>query len=259
MKLDPESVIVCEGYHDRAFLSGWLQWHGCKGLENKPYRDGKKVKGKGQFAFRTPRGGWLRIVPTHGDTKLFEVAEIELEGRKTNPLSRLVIVRDDDSTLITPAGEGATAFPEPDAQYASLKSWAERLGARRVPATDDFELEGGKQATRLSFMVWRAPEPASTHLPAQQTLERLVCAAIAEVYGARCGTVEAWLASRQDPPPGEKPHKSHAASHMAGWFSERGYEGFFGAVWEDPSIRDALLARLAVIRAARVVDALLED
>jgi hypothetical protein len=40
MKLDPESVILCEGYHDRSFLSGLLQSRGCEPLKDKPYRGG---------------------------------------------------------------------------------------------------------------------------------------------------------------------------------------------------------------------------
>lgn len=255
MKLAPESVIVCEGYHDRAFLNGLLLWRGCEALKDKPYRDGKKVKGKGQYAFRTPRGGWLRLVPSHGDSRLLESSETFIREGKTHPLARLLIVRDDDNLAVARDGGEATH----DAQRAALESWARSLGARRLDGTEDFELGGGVCPTRISFMIWRSPDPDALHLPAKQTLERLVCAAIAEAHGPRCKAVEAWLASRPDPPPDELLHKSHAASHMAGWFSDRGYEGLFGAVWDDDGIRDALLKRLRETGADGVIDALLDE
>jgi hypothetical protein len=259
MKLDPESVIVCEGYHDRAFLRGLLVLRGCEELKNKPYRDGKRVTGKGQYAFRTPRGGWLRVAPAGTDSKLLGDSETILQARMTSPLSHLVVVRDDDRPASTSDTADAAAPPAPDAVRASLEAWAAKLGARRVAGADEFDLDGGLRPTRLSFVIWRAPDAASSHLPAKQTLERLVCAAIVDAYGPRGTAVEAWLASRPGPPSGEKLHKSHAASHMAGWFSDRGYEGLFDAVWEDVAIREKLLHRLAVIGASRVIDALLND
>ena len=39
---------------------------------------------------------------------------------------------------------------------------------------------------------------------------------------------------------------------MAGWFSDRGYEGFFDAVWEDDRLRAALLERMRVVGADRL-------
>ena len=65
-----------------------------------------------------------------------------------------------------------------------------------------------------------------------------------------------WLAARPSPPSDEKQHKAHAASHMAGWFSDRGYEGFFDAVWEDRGVAEALKRRLDASGAARIIDAL---
>lgn len=72
----PDNVILCEGYHDRAFLSGWLAHLGCKTLKDKPYRDGKPLRGGGQFGYRTPNEGWARILPVDGDGKLYPRAKI---------------------------------------------------------------------------------------------------------------------------------------------------------------------------------------
>jgi len=75
----------------------------------------------------------------------------------------------------------------------------------------------------------------------------------------RCKAVAEWIASRPDPPSKEKLHKTHAASHMAGWFSDRGYEGLFDAVWDEKNapVREALLSALGATGAKRVMDELL--
>lgn len=244
----PESVIICEGFHDRAFLRSWLASRGCESLVNKPYRDGKPIRGAGQYAFRTPNGGWLRVVPVNGDANIALEADTYVEKSKTSPTSRIVLVYDEDA----PDEEVGS-----DRRRASFRSWAERRGALVVSDAEDLELAGGITSTRLSLIVWRAPDPPSALLPPRQTLERLVCAALADIYPARLKAVTAWLASRPDPPAGERMHKTHAASHMAGWWSDRGYEGVFDVVWEDERVRGALVKRLEEVGAARVIDALL--
>jgi hypothetical protein len=213
------------------------------------------LKGRGQFAFRTPSKGWLRVLPVDGDTNLLPSAETVLNERKTKPLSRLVVVRDEDA--MTTDAVGATLSAASD-QRARLESWAgNHVKAQHVPGTRDFVLGGGLVETRISFLIWAAPDADAAHLPAKQTLERLVCAAIAEAHGPRCKNVADFIASRSAPPSGEKLHKTHAAAHMAGWYSDRGYEGLFGAVWDDAAIRDALLRRLDKAGATPILDALL--
>jgi hypothetical protein len=220
----PESVVICEGYHDRAFLNAWFLALGCTAYKDKIYPPfGKKVTGGGQFVLRSNADRWIRIVPTHGEGKWREVADAELGFRSTRALDRVVVVLDDDGDRGAPAS-----------RTTSFEGWAAAKGATRVEATSEFALkDGGVVPTGLSLVVWSAPDAPAVGLPAKQTLERLVCAAIARTHPERTEPVCAWLASRPSPPPDEKHHKSHAASHMAGWFSDRGYEGFFAAIWED--------------------------
>ncbi|WP_438036643.1 hypothetical protein [Sorangium sp. So ce204] len=182
-----------------------------------------------------------------GDTKVTLAAEELIIQSATTPIERIVLVYDADDPHPAPGG---------GARQSDFDAWAIKQKASRVPDTEEFELTGGMIATRLSIVVWGAPDAASALLPPQQTLERLVCAAIAEAYPTRGKAVSAWLASRPEPPFQEKLGKTHAASHMVGWFSDRGYEGLFDAVWEDAAVREALLARLGATGSARVVNEL---
>lgn len=71
-----QTLIVCEGYDDRAFLKGWLLRRGA----NDPSKDGKiAVKDpwqrrvqKGQFAFHGGDDRFIRLVPAGG---LHEIVE----------------------------------------------------------------------------------------------------------------------------------------------------------------------------------------
>ncbi|HQY64852.1 MAG TPA: hypothetical protein PK141_25840 [Polyangiaceae bacterium] len=226
MSPPPDNVILCEGYHDRAFLAGWLEALGCTSCKDKEYRRGKPLRGRGQFGFyHTTRDVWARVVPVRGDGNMYPEAELILEGAKTDPIANLVRVVDRDTN--TDAGELGM-------RRASFEGFLAKVGAN-----------GGRFVgfidTQIRLVEWHvADAPATVDLPAKETLERLVCAAIQEVYPARGQAIASWLQSRPDPPRGEKAHKTIAASHMAGWYSERGYEGLFGAVWEDAQTRAAL-------------------
>lgn len=246
---EAESIIVCEGYHDRAFLRGWLIARGCEDWKDKKYppQNNRSVKGGGHYVFRTPTQRWVRIVPVGGDGKLLGNADTYVQEAGSRSIERIVLVWDGDD-----AGGAPTASRE-----QSFESWAGRHSAQQINSSPDFGLVSCPSPTRLSLIVWRAQDPSDSQLPDKQTLERLACAAVHEAYPSRCRAVKEWLEARPSPPSSEKLHKAHAASHMAGWFSDRGYEGFFDAVWEDGGVRAALERRLEAIGATRVVDELL--
>jgi hypothetical protein len=257
MTKSSESIILCEGYHDRAFLRGWLLARRCEDWKDKSYppNNNRPVKGKGHFVFQTPEPArrWVRVVPAGGDGKLLETAAIFVKEAGSRPIESIVLVWDGDDVA------GAPSVSRRD----SFASWAGGLGAQPIDPSRDFRLVDNPPtvqlpiATRLSLIVWRAEDPSAPDLPDKQTLERLACAAVREAHPDRCRVVKKWLDNRPSPPQAEKLHKTHAASHMAGWFSERGYEGFFDAVWEDGEVKAALESRLVAIGATRVVDELL--
>jgi hypothetical protein len=83
-------------------------------------------------------------------------------------------------------------------------------------------------------------------LPGKQTLERLVCRAIAQAYPDRSKAVSGWLLSRRDPP-NRSPRqeaKEHAYSYLAGWYASDGCDYFFRHIWEQEATRTHLISEL---------------
>ncbi len=110
MSLVPESRILCEGYHDRAFWDAWLRRLGCSdcgkaipGTSQRDYRDpnGRRVGG-GQFGFIAPAGAFIPLVPCQGDSGVLTKARLDLDELTTRPLVRLVINVDSDPRRMVP-------------------------------------------------------------------------------------------------------------------------------------------------------------
>lgn len=100
-----ESVILCEGFHDRAFWKGWLLYLGCLDLGSlaattttppqilDPWNDPVT---KGQFAFKSKSGHFLRVRPCGGKEKILPLANNRLQTRISKRLVRLVVNVDPD-------------------------------------------------------------------------------------------------------------------------------------------------------------------
>jgi len=258
-----ESVILCEGFHDRAFWAEWLLILRCtdpgdrEGRPRAPVLDpwGERVVG-GQFGFESRTRKFIRIVPCDGDSrKVQQAARDRLESERQRwtqgaepRLTRLVLNVDPDASA---DGETArTGFRVQD---------LERLVRGKDPSVatdsgDDFALFDG--GTLVSLIRWEAADPPAPGLPDQQALERVVCAAVLAAYPQRGPSVQDWLDSRPDPPPPDP--KEHAWSYVAGWYAEHGCEDFFRHVWRDETIRTQLESRLRQSGAWRVAEALAE-
>jgi hypothetical protein len=237
-----ESVILCEGFHDRAFWDGWLTYLGCNsdgfkpGTPGYPASDpwGVKVRG-GQFAYHSKTGHFIRVVPCHGKSKILQEARIRLTRRTTNPLLRLVINVDVD-TSAAGTTSGSTGLRQQDVlhQVQQIDSGAS------LNAAGIIEVDGG--ATVATLIRWETNDPPAPGLPDQQTLERLVCAALTAAYPPRAKTVQDWLDARQNQPPPDP--KEHAWSYMAGWYAGHGCEDFYSNLWRDASLVHELESRL---------------
>jgi hypothetical protein len=252
-----ESVVLCEGYHDRAYWQGWLLHLGCvdPGAPEKPDSDRKpvydprekKVRGR-QFGFRTPTGRFIRVVVYDGRSNLERAWKRQLKDRAAVPLQHLVLTCDGDCV-----GDIQHIV---DPLRRRVQDWFGDAGLDSV-SDDDGDVYVPGEDLRVSFVVWHAPDEhvfGPTAAGEKQTLERLVCAAIGEAYPDRRPLVEAWLGSR--PPEAPTSPKSHAWSHMAGWYADAGCEAFYRLLWGDEGIVKPLKHRLEQIGAWRVAELL---
>ena len=237
-----ESIILCEGVHDRAFWDGWLTFLRCDGGGYKPGTPGfpasdpwgDKVRG-GQFAYRSKSSSFIRVRPCNGKHNVLREARIRLTQRTTKPLVRLVINVDVDTSAagVTP---GSTGLRQQDVlhQVQQIDSGAS------LNAEGNIVVDGG--ATIVALLRWETKEPPARGLPDQQTLERIVCAALTAAYPHQAKAVQDWLDARPNPPPADP--KEHAWSYMAGWYAEHGCEDFYANLWRDANIVRELESRL---------------
>jgi hypothetical protein len=153
------------------------------------------------------------------------LARLLLKGRATKPLSRLILNLDVDTSNPSDVGASIRSLVGPE--------------ARETPS-GDLELDDGQLV--ISTLLWYLPGQVAPCVPAQQALERLVCAAISDAFPERGLAVGSWLASRPDPR--GKEHKAHAWSFMAGWHTDHGMGDFYASLWRDPDIQPKLRAIL---------------
>jgi hypothetical protein len=250
-----ESVILCEGYHDRAFGDGWLRFLKCgvpqannKAIATKIVKDpwGRTVSG-GQYGYHSPAGNFIRVVPCGGDDFIPVALKDRLAGRTTHALRHLVVNYDADKDART----------EPDASsgIASAHNSVQALLRGFDPAfttspQGDYLLDGG--LTVVSVVVWWTPDLQVDGLPWKHTLERLVCAALNATLPGRAQAVEQWLQNR--PSGGAAGPKEYAWSNMAGWAAEKGCEAFYSSLWSDPQIVTELQSRLIQTGAWRIAE-----
>jgi hypothetical protein len=250
-----ESIVMCEGFHDRASWAGWLTHLGCSdegyrpGTSGYPQRDpwGALIRGGGQFAYRSRTGAFIRLRPCGGQTKILPEVELRLRDRASRPVTRLVITVDPDtsSSVAGPAtglrGQDVERFVQTNIEPGATRN-----------AAGEVEVDGGK--TKVCLVRWEVNEPPDPAVPDTQTLERLACCALAAAFPARGQNVSSWLASRSSPPLPDP--KEHAWSYMAGWYAEHGCEFFYKHLWSDPSIARELETRLRASGAWQIAEAL---
>lgn len=242
--MSSESVILCEGYHDRAFWAAWLTRLGCTdpgkpepgSNRRKPIEDPWKneVKG-GQYAYHSLSGKFVRVMPCGGKDSILPVARNRLTQRGSKRLARLVINVDSD----VDAGAAASQASRPSLQ--AVEQLVRRLDPKATRmAEGDWRLDDG--ATVVSVVRWETEDARAAGLPNEQTLERLVCAAVIAAYPKRAPAVQKWLDARPNGPASGP--KEFAWSYMAGWYAESSCEFFYRRVWDDLRIVKELESRL---------------
>src|SRR5437667_12105602 len=115
-----ESVVLCEGFHDRAFWDGWLTSLGCNSAGFKPGTPGYPALDpwgdpvrSGQFAYRSMSGSFVRVRPCNGKSNVLHEARIRLSRRTIRRLLRLVINVDPDTSAAR-KGPGLTSLRQQD-------------------------------------------------------------------------------------------------------------------------------------------------
>lgn len=247
-----QSIILCEGFHDRAFWQGWLLAQNFKdpgvrpGSARAPVQDpwGRTVA-RGQFAFIAPSGHFVRVVPCGGRPKMLPEARLCLKQRAINPLVCLVLNVDTDEDV-----EGPTSGAQFLGDLFKFARSEDETAALAGPGA--ITMDQGK--TTISSVRWTVDDPATRGTPNQQTLERLVCCSLASAFPQRADSVQSWLDSRPDAPPAGV--KEYAWSYMAGWNAEHGCEQFFAGLWRIPEVAQELEKRLRASGAWEIVETL---
>jgi hypothetical protein len=250
-----ESYVLSEGYHDRAFWAGQLLHLGCTDPGSRPNGPRKEVYDPfglpvrgGHFAFHSRSGAFIRIVQAGGKNQVRQLLRTRLKESAIKHLARLVVNVDSDQFA------DGTPPVGPHLTLQQLESLAREFDDHATTNADgDIEIYGGE--TKISLVRWQALDPATPGIPHQQTLERLICAALLAVYQNRGPAVQAWLDSRPDGPVAGP--KEYAWSYLAGWYADTGsYEGFCSRLWNNAEIVQQLRPRLEASGTWRVAQAL---
>lgn len=236
-------VILCEGFDDQVFWSGWLQERmRCEDGRERRDAHGRTIE-KGCFHFHTPRGSSIVIRPYRGRANLTRAVRVELAEQQIEPIRRLVINLDSDAEDDT--NDGARE---------AIRQIANHYGASvGDPCSETFEVDGAT----VSTIIWECLNDSTVPgVPKKQTLERLIAASIQAVYPGRGASVERWL---DDEPKGGTSHKNYGLSYLAKWYARVKANEFYRAVWRDERVAAELRSRLEATGAWDVVEALVAD
>jgi len=254
-----ESVIFCEGFHDRDFWAGWLErrlgWsdpgvdaaHGGR----KPFKDpfGKTVA-QGHFGFVKAQR-FVRVQECRGTEHVLVHALDRLRRRATDALHHVVINLDSDATDCGP-GPAEERLKHLRAQLKAMNAGNDPEAG---PFPNSFRLDG----VLVSSVVWRVDDPETPGVPTKQTLERVVAASLAAADPEKAAGVEAWLKAA----PGAEVDgqeaivgKAYTWSHMAKWHPSLGRDGFYRHIWTIDAVAAQLDHRLRALGARAVAEAL---
>jgi hypothetical protein len=231
--------LLVEGFHDRAFVRGWLAHRGWRDPGER--QSGRvpvtnpvtqKIVSKGNYAFVAPGGTtFVEVTPQQGARSVLG-SLVSRCGRAAPPdPDELVLVLDADHTDYR---EG----------YRRREDAVENALAAHTP---ERVLSGGwrlSSGLHVALWVWGTPTGVDAPgVPATHCLERLVAVACADTYPRRAHAVQGWLDTR--PEPAGANAKAIAWSWMAGWYSDQGCDAFLRhAVWTDLDLATCLSKRL---------------
>ena len=246
-------LILCEGPEDRAFWNGLLKFRGWDRVHQKAGRDERA------YTLGTPdKPGaddrpYVEVLPVGGYDQLERALRAKLKEDRTKRVLREVLLNY-DTDLSDADRERGLAGKTPAGVREGLRAKDlacddENGGRLRITGTD----------CRITLVPWKSAGPKRDGVPKKETLERLVCDAIATAHPARAAAVEAWLNARPEIDPAAEPHrhKSAALSYYAGWYPGGGSFAFFEGLWRDPPVTAELEKSLTAAGTWAAVDRLL--
>jgi hypothetical protein len=128
-------------------------------------------------------------MPCGGKNNILPAARIRLIKRNTEAVARLALNVDSDTNA-----DGSPSVQTP-LHIQAVTDLLRQCDGGLTQSDDSFLLDGG--ATRIDLIRWLANDPPSRGLPNQQTLERLVCAALSAAYPERGECVQdGWILER---------------------------------------------------------------
>lgn len=247
-------LILCEGYDDRSFLAGFLQHH-CQCTERAPDDRRPSKYGRGGYVFfATEESHEIHVLPCGSVSqvlKAFKNRMQEIASGVDSEVDFLTIFTDHD-TLPDGREFVAAGNSSPFIKPGSIKDLLDGAEIKYQESADGrvpqwYVEKADKSQCALALLHIRTHDPASRPgLPSKQTLERLVCLAIAKGHPDRPSTVTDWLGSRKDKPThtDRQESKEHAYSYLAGWYASDGCDYFFRHIWEQAQPREHLVQEM---------------
>ena len=242
--------VLCEGYHDRDFLSGWFEhvaaWADPTNGGRTPltlFAGEKPLKGSHVFQFQgatcrvsVARMGGRDHLRTRLSAWLKEIATLESAG-----YSGIVVVADGDH-LPSDASDPVEDF----VRQALVVAGSPPIGG----------LPWIHRGVSLDVVSMRAGSASDVqNLPERENLERVVATAFARAYPLRYRAMVDWLSKRPDRPATSS--KTWTWSIMAAWFADQGCTDFLRhAIWQDKLMCEQLKTVLAATRLPQVEAAL---
>lgn len=205
-------AIVCEGYQDRAFFSGWLDYLYSAKKYDLP--KSHRLAGRGIYCKQIPQRPSVVIVPAEGKSRVAQTAADYAKNGATE-LSRVLIVIDSDGL-------------EPSASRSSMLSSYCTTRGIEPPAAEATLVADRKIEVRVEVL--------------HPSLERVIRTALGATYADEMRAVDDFL-GHQPNRPAKLTGKEPAFTYCAAWCPDSFGDDFFAHVWRDPQVRDALLLR----------------
>ncbi|MGC8539220.1 MAG: hypothetical protein ACP5QA_01170 [Phycisphaerae bacterium] len=180
-------LILCEGYDDRSFLAGFFQRY-CQCTEPAPNARRRSKYGKGVYVFSTADGSHeIHVLPCGSVSQVLQSFKnhVGAIASGVHPEIDFLTLFTDHDTATEPHGPDIANSSSPFIKPASVRHLLDRAnityresGSQEVP---QWHVEKADKSQCVVVLLHiRTHDPASRPgLPSKQTLERLVCHAIA--------------------------------------------------------------------------------